>query len=134
MREYNLFVIKSEYVEIYKNKPLFLFEILNNLFNLSSNFNYGVTLYDQLCNHINIDTLKYYLNSKYNLDNSSIFNIDNVYIELRYSRIIVKSKYNLPRIIKAFNCYNRNIFICDFINNDYFWLNDFIRTEVLQHI
>lgn len=134
LREYNLFVIKNEYVDFYKKKPFELYEILYKLSNLKFNFNYGITLYEQLCNKINIETLKYYLNDKYNLDNERNFYINKIFIELKYSRVVVKSKYNYPRILKSLNCYNRNIFVCDFINKDYFWLSNFVREDVLQYI
>lgn len=134
MREYNLFVIKNEYLNVYKKQPLQLFEIFKKLYTMNNNLNYGVTFYEQLCNMITVDSLRYYLNTKYNLDNYNKFYIDNIFIELKPSRIIIKSKYNLPNIIKVFNCYNRNIFVCDFKNGDYFWLNSFVRSNVLQYI
>lgn len=134
MREYNLFVIKQEYFDIYKNKPLFLFDILKKLYSLKDNFNYGVTLYEQLCNKISVNTLKYYLNSRYNLNNDDVFFIDGALIELRYSRIILKSRDNYPKIMEVFNCYNKNIFICDFNNNDYFWLDIFSKNRVLESV
>lgn len=134
MREYNLFVIKNEYLNVYQNNPFQLFEILKKLFNMNKNLNYGITFYEQLCNYITPDTLRYYLNTKYNLDNYNKFYIDKTFIELKPSRIVIKSRYNIPNIIKVFNCYNRNIFVCDFINGDYFWLNNFARSKVLEYI
>lgn len=123
MREYNLFVIKKEYFELYKNRPLYLFNILKKLFYFQTNFNYGITLYEQLCNKINVIRIREYLNDKYDLKCNNLFYVDQVLIELKPSRIILKSKMNYPRIIKSFNCYNRFIFVCDFNNDDYFWLN-----------
>jgi len=134
MREYNLFVIKQEYINIYQNNPTGLYYILKKLYNMNKNLNYGITFYEQLCNYITVDTLRYYLNTKYDLSNHNKYYIDNSYIELKPTRIILKSKSNIPNIIKAFNCYNRNIFVCDFINNDYFWLNSFARSQVLEYI
>lgn len=133
MREYNLFVIKNNIIKMYENNDDKLYEILFKLYNMKCN-NYGITLFSQLCNRINLDSIRYYMNSKYNLNNDKIFYIDNSYIILKPSRIIIKSKYNFPSIIKMFNCYSRNIFVCDFINNDYFWLNIFVRNKVLQYI
>lgn len=134
MRKYNLFVIKDEYKEFYKNNPDQLYNILYKLNDIKFNLNYGITLFEQLCNKINIETLKKYLNDKYDLNNERTFYINKIFVELKYSRIIIKSKYNYPRIMKSLNCYNRNIFVCDFINEDYFWLCDFVRNEVLEYI
>ena len=134
MREYNLFIIKNEYYDLYKNRPMVLFESLNKLYKMHNNLNYGITLYEQLCNKVNIETLKYYLNDKYQLNNDKTFYIDKSFIELKPSRITVKSKSNLPEVIKMFNCYNRQIFVCDFNNYDYFWLQNFVRSKVLEYI
>lgn len=134
MREYNLFVIKNDYYYNYKNNPNLLYDILKNLFYLNSDFNYGVTLFEQLCNKVSVDTLRYYLNNKFSMNNKNKFYIDNIYLELKPTRIIVKSDYNYPKIMKALNCYNRYIFVCDFINEDYFWLSNFVRKEVFQYI
>ena len=122
LREYNLFIIKKEYFDYYQRNPLFLFDVLKNLYHLKHDFNYGISLYDQLCERINIFHWKYYLNKRYSLDNERTFYIDRTFIELRHSRIIVRSKGNFE-IIKDFNEYNKSIFACHFINNDYFWVN-----------
>lgn len=127
MREYNLFIIKKEYFYLYKNRPLYLFNILNQLFYFQTNFNFGITLYEQLCNKIDIAYIKEYLNDKYNLNCEETFYINQTLIELKPSRIILKSKVNYPRIIKTFNNYNKFIFVCDFNNNDYFWLTNSLQ-------
>lgn len=134
MREYNLFVIKKEYYEYYKNNQDILYEILLKLSNIHFNINYGVSLYKQICELVDIDLLKNYINNKYNLNNERIFYINNTFVELKRSKVIIKSKYNYPKILKAFNCYNRCIFVIDFKNNDYFFLSDYIRNNALQHI
>ena len=134
MREYNLFVIKDEYTNFYEKQPMQLFQILKKMYMMTDNLNYGLTFYEQLCNKITIETLRYYLNAKYNLNNMNKFYVERSFIQLKPSRIIIKSKYNVPNIMKVFNCYNRNIFVCDFNNEDCFWLNDFVRSKVLQYI
>lgn len=113
MKEYNLFIIKDEYIDIYKNRPLFLYDIISYLYNLKSELNYGVSLYEQICKRINIKSVEYYLSSKF-IKNDTL-------IVLKPTRIIVKTN-NLCDI-KLFNLYSKSIFVCDFINNDYFWLD-----------
>lgn len=129
MRKYNLFVIKKEYYDLYKNKIELLFDILKGIRKLNNS--YGIFLYEQICNIIDINLLNDYLNSKFNLNKKYYFFFDNIIINLKYSRIVVLTKYNFPKIIKFFNCYNRYIFVVDFENNDYFWLNDFTKNKVL---
>ena len=122
MREYNLFVIKKEYYEYYQRNPLFLFDILKKLYVMKENFNYGISLYSQLCERINTFNLKYYLNRKYHLDNERTFYIEKSFIELKPTRIILRSKYD-TKIINEFSNFSKYFFVCDFINNDYFWLD-----------
>lgn len=129
MREYNLFCIKKEYYDLYKKKPYLLFDILNNIKN--TNNSYGFFLYEQICNRIDINILNDYLNDKFKINKKYIFYIDEVTIKLKFSRIIVESRYNFPNIIKFFNYYNRYLFVVDFNNNDYFWLNDFAHEKIL---
>ena len=121
MREYNLFIIKKEYYDYYRKNPLFLFDILKKLYTLKEDFNYGISLYSQLCERVNPFTLKHFINKKYNLDNNKTFYIDKSFIEIRHTRIIVRSR-NLD-IIDDLNEYDKYIFVSDFFNNDYFYLN-----------
>lgn len=134
MREYNLFVIRKEYSELYRNKPKLLFNTLYDLNSMKTSFNYGISLYEQLCLPFDVEIISKYLNEKYHLNNKQNFYISNVQIEIKPSRIIIKSRYNLPNIVKVFNYYNRNIFVCDFKNNDYFWLSEFIKHKTLEYI
>lgn len=122
MKEYHLFIIKDEYVNMYKNRPLFLYDIIAYLYKLKTELNYGISLYEQICKRINIKSMQYYLESKFNACGNNVYGIADDLIILKPTRIIVKTdNYN---IIKLFNLYSKNIFVCDFINNDYFWLNN----------
>ena len=134
MREYNLFIIKEEHIDLYQNNPEYLFRLLSNLYGLRKNFNYGISLYNQLCLPFKTDIISQYLNERYNLDNKKSFYINNTLILLKASRIVVKSQYNLPSIVKVFNYYSNNIFVCDFQKKDYFWLTKFIKTKSLEYI
>ena len=44
-------------------------------------------------------------------------------IELNYSCIIMLTNKNFSRLFKVFNYYSKRIFVCDFENQDYFWLD-----------
>ena len=36
----------------------------------------------------------------------------------------------MPEIMRILNIYNKNILVCDFENNDYFWLNDYFKATL----
>lgn len=117
MFEYNLFIIKDKSLNNYD-----LYNLLYKLNKMNKDLNYGISLYKQICEPFNISLLSNYLNN--NLFKKNIFCIDNCIIILKPSRIIIKSN-NFPKIIEIFNLYNKNIFVCDFKNKYYFWLNKF---------
>lgn len=130
MFEYHLFIIKER--KLYKSFELY--NILYELSNLKECLNYGISLYKQLCIPFRISILSTYLNDKYNLNRKKIFYIENSIVTLKPSRIVIKSNHYMPSIIKIFNLYNKNIFVCDFKNKNYFWLNDSIKIKINEYI
>lgn len=132
MREFHLFIINKQVY--YKDREESLYNILYELNNMKGYYNYGVSLYKQICKPFDVELISKYLNDKYRLNKKDTFYINNVLINLKPSRIIIKSPYNLPSIMKIFNFYNRNILVCDFKNGDYFWLNDIINGKLLEYI
>lgn len=43
--------------------------------------------------------------------------------------IKIKSNINYPSFFENINNYSDNIFVCDFINKDYFWLNKVVKSK-----
>lgn len=122
MREYNLFIIKEEFVNSSNKRELF--KTLKRLYVMSNNYNYGICMYEQVCEYVNVNVLRNYLCEKYSLTYNDYFFYRGCKIKIRHSRIVIMSRCNLPNILRIFNLYNKNIFVCDFDNNDYFFLND----------
>ena len=61
MRKYFLFSIRKEYYDIYYKNPLVLYKTLENLYHLKKeNLSYGLSLYKQICNIIDVERLKSY--------------------------------------------------------------------------
>ncbi len=121
MREYNLFILKKKYVD---SDGEFIYGSLKKLFYLNYNLNYGYCLFEQLCHYINSEVLKSYFFNKFNLLYNDVLVYKGCRIYIKHSRIVIKTKYNLPKVLKVFNIYNKNIFVCDFKNNDFFFLAD----------
>lgn len=127
MRKYYLFTIKKEYYEVYKKSPLVLYKTLENLYRLrKEDLNYGLTLYNQICDIIDVDRLINYfahIKEEY-INNRYLIRLDNelTIFEFHYACIICKSKKNFPDVFKILNYYNKYIFVCDFSNKDYFFL------------
>lgn len=120
---YYLFIIKKNII----NDSKYLYDILYNLKNMKKeNYNYGISLFYNICNLFDIKLLKHYINTKYKLKylNNKFYLDSNNYFEIRKSCIIINNDKYLKEILCIFYIYNRNIFVCNFINNEYFWLRD----------
>lgn len=134
MRKYYLFILKKEYYDQYKNKSYVLYRMLENLYRLKTyDFSYGINIYNELCLPFSVKVLKNYINNKvpYKRINNKIIKLDSMfektYLQINYSCVIIKTNVNFPQILKIFNIYNKNIFVCDFKAQDYFWLDKQIK-------
>ena len=137
MRKYNLFIIKREYYELYYNASYALYMMLFNLKNMKTlDFSNGVKIYKEICMPFSVKLLNNYINKKINhiRINKKLIKInskfEDTYLELNYSCVIVKTNINIPEIMRVFNIYNKYIFVCDFLNKDYFWLNDYFKATI----
>ena len=137
MRKYYLFIIKREYFDLYNGKSYALYKMLLNLKNLRAyDFSYGIKIFKEICLPFSIKLLNNYINKKINhiRINKKIIKIDSVfeetYLELNYSCVVVKTSVNIPEIMRVLNIYNKNIFVCDFENSDYFWLKDYFKATI----
>lgn len=110
--------------EIYKHKPESLFRTLRNLYCLKpEDFEYGISLYHQLCEPFDVKRLEDYMIEKYRLEKRGhIFIYENNYMMIKPARIIIKTNVNMPNLFMDFKCYNRLIFVVDFDMLDYFFL------------
>lgn len=136
MRKYYLFIIRDDYCQKYKTKPNILFKALKYLKNMDKyDLEHGLYLYNKICNRISVKIINNYIKNKFNYKNinDKIINlesiIENTYLQINYSCIVVLTNINNPYIFKILNIYNKKIFVCDFINNDYFFLKDYVNSE-----
>lgn len=137
MRKYYLFIIKREYFNLYYNKPYSLYKMLQSLKNLKAyDFSYGIKIFKEICLPFSVKLLNNYFNKKINLKRINDKKIkiaskfEETFLELNYSCIVVKTNINMPEIMRILNIYNKNMLVCDFENNDYFWLNDYFKATL----
>lgn len=126
METYYIFNIKKEIYEIYKKNPKSLYRILFNLKNMKKqDINLGLSIYNEICNIINKKKITKYINllpiiktknNKYLINKNMII--------INPSRIIMKTNEINEDIIYTLNNYNKNLFMCNFKKNEYYWLNE----------
>jgi len=121
---YYLFIIKNNFL---KDNDKYLYDLLYKLKKMNKeNYNYGISLYYNICRLFDTKALKYYVNSKYKLKQvNNKFYLDKYnYFEIRKSCVVINNDKYLREILCIFYIYNKNIFVCDFNSNKYFWLKD----------
>ncbi len=130
MKKYYLFVIKPDVYNIYHKNPSVLYEALSNLYRLEAyDFSYGISLFNQLCKPFSVKLLNSYIKEKYKynlLKNNIIYMksfVEKTFIQIGYASTVIFTDTSYPEIFRIFNIYNRKIFVCDFLNSNYFWLN-----------
>lgn len=138
MRTYYLFWIKDEFYHAYFKNPDSLYKTLQNLYGGKvSSLSLAASLYKQICELHKIDILSSYLEGvSYKHRQNSYLLIqsktnEKTFITVRPSVILLKSNKNVPHIFKIFPYYSSHLFVCDFENNDYFWLtNQYYKKHV----
>ena len=143
MRKYYLFLIQKDFVPIYERHSMILYQTLENLFYLKEeDFRYGITLFEQLCRPFPIEVLTDYMDKRFE---QKIVKKKNKYLFVHKNNeksllcfynacIILFSTHNFPKVLKIFDIFSKNIFICDFKNRDYFWLHEVYHKKKTSYI
>ena len=133
MRVFYIYNVNDFFCSIYDKYPYKLYKMLEeayytNKHNIVLSSNY----YEQITTRFNKLFINNYIiaNNKldsyyYNKNNIHIISSREEYSKLMVSKYCLKLKTNLnyPTFLKNISSYSDNIFICDFENRDYFWLN-----------
>ena len=135
MRKYYLFIITKKYFDQYKNASYVLYRILENLYSLKTyDFSYGLSVYKELCLPFPVKLFNNYIYNKisYKKVSTKVIQVNSLfeetYVQINYATVILRTNVNFPQILKIFNIYSKQIFICDFDSKDYFWLNRQIKS------
>lgn len=139
MRTYYIFKINKYFSYIYKNKPYKLYKMLEEIFHVKE---YDMVLtykmYEQVALVFRKEDVNKYINSiylcnKYYLYNKSMHVYSDGY---EYSKLVVnnsnlkiRTNINNSIFLKNIGNYTENIFVCDFNNKDYFWLDKVIKKD-----
>ena len=136
MYTYYLFIINNNAYKMYKNNPNYLYNILTTLYNLkSNNLIYGINLYNNICDTFSVKLLNNYLNERFYIRRYKDYILlknteEETKIKIKSSRIVIITNKRIPNIFRILNIYNKKIFIIDFKNKEYKWLNDVLNINV----
>ena len=135
MRIYFVFKIKEEYIELYKDTPSTLYNILNQMYYMKRNeIGYGFNLFNQMIDRIDKFDLDKYLyvllhtKMKYSKKNDEHI-LNNLYkdevsiLKVKTTHIVINSNKSYTEFFVLLNNYEPNLFVCDFNNHDYFFIS-----------
>ena len=136
MRIYYVFDIRSEYVDLYKETPNSLYNVLHQLYYMrKKDLEYGFNMFKQLANRIDKDEVDKniflklhnkmtYVKKKDNHIINNLYKDEVSALKVKYSYIIINTNKSYTDFFNVLALDNRNYFVCDFINNDYFFLSN----------
>lgn len=135
MRVYYVFLIKKEIYDITKDKPENLYKLLESIYLLNNDdVVLGFKMFDKICKVIPkknisklikdtlLEDLTYTSFSSTHMIND-FFNNETSKLLLNNSHIKIKSNTMYPKFFRILESIP-NLFVCDFINMDYFFLKD----------
>lgn len=145
MRIYYIFFINEEMYKQTKNNQYALFKLLEKIYFMGNeDILLGMKLFEKLTDTIDKDNLNRLIKSIHQ-DNMNYINYNYVHIindfysnentKLMINNIFLKIKTtsSFPTFFKDIKNY-KNVFICDFINLDYFYLKDLFVSEKIGGI
>lgn len=140
MKNYYIFDIKKEFVSLYQDNPITLFNILNQIYYLhEEDKNYAFNLFNQIINFMNKDELdkdlflnfhKNLVYSKYKDEHiiNDLYKDDISILKVKKTNLILATNQENSLFFKILSNYNNNYFVCDFKTGTFFFIKD---TKVL---
>ena len=131
-----MFKIKEEYIDLYKDTPNTLYNILNQMYYMKRNeIGYGFNLFNQMIDKLNKFDLDKYLyvllhtKMKYSKRGDEHI-LNNLYkdeisiLKIKNTHMVINSNKSYTEFFVFLNQYDSNLFVCDFNNHDYFFMSN----------
>lgn len=144
MRVYYLFKVNSYFYYIYKKKPFKMYKMLEEIYHTkNSDVVLTYRMFEQIASPFNKNKVNNYIN---NCLNNEVFyvrsnNIHLISSNIEYSKLSVsnsnlkiKTNINYTSFFDILDNYTDNIFVCDFINKDYFWLQNVNKKDRQKYV
>lgn len=132
MRVYYLFKINDSFSKLYFNKTYYLYKMLEQISLSSKNdFIIAYRLFEQMATPFNKSKINADIYKKYEYNNNyiKILNkhtlddgIEKTKLTVYNTYIKIKTNKNITEFFKILKD-EKNMFVCDFNNKDYFWLD-----------
>ncbi len=136
MRTFYVFKIKKEMTILTKETPYNLYRTIENLYYLDNSYmSVSFKVYSDIfdvfdINYLNSRINNLFKNNRYYKKDGNVHKINNKYIpeesmlKVYRSHIVLKSNVIKPTFLVNY-LMSDNLFVCDFKNKDYFWLEQY---------
>ena len=137
MRVFYIYNINDFFTSVYDKYPYKLYKMLEEAYYTNKHsLVMASDLFEQMITNFNKLYMNNYILANNKLD-SYYYKKNNIHLissRYEYSKLMVssyclklKSNLNYPKFFDHINNYSDNIFVCDFENQDYFWLSKVIK-------
>lgn len=135
MRTYYAFIIKDSLMHFYSKKPYSLYKILEQIYRLKNNdIVLGYRLLEQVTEPFGTRKTDKFIYKKHydeleysRLDDGhmikNLYSEEITFLKVFHSHVRIKTNNNFSEFFNSMQEYNENIFVCDFENQDFFWIN-----------
>lgn len=136
MRTFYIFRMKREFVNLYRENPNSLYNILKHLYYMRRHeMDYGFNLFNQLTEKIEKEKFDREIYVKYHHEmvytkNRNEHIINNLYkdevsiLTIKNAYILIMANKNYSSFFSIIDSLGDEYFVCDFGNQDYFWINE----------
>ena len=139
MKVYYVFYINNYFSYVYKNKTYKLYKLIEEMFHIKE---YDVVLtyryFEQIALTFDKERLNEYIYNKL-YENEKYYKRNNIHIindkyedsklVINNSNLKIKTNTKYSQFISILKEYSDNLFVCDFYNKDYFWLEKSIGSN-----
>lgn len=135
MRTYYAFIIKDSLMNFYDDRPYSLYRILEQIYKLkSSDIMFGYRLLEQVTKPFGVRNINKFIYKKHfdeveysRIDDghliNNLYSDEITFLKAFNSHVKIKTNNDCSSFFNSIQEYNENIFICDFDNQDFFWVN-----------
>ncbi|MCM1371257.1 MAG: hypothetical protein NC181_05165 [Clostridium sp.] len=130
MKKYYLFEIRHEFYKVYKKNSYALFKTLENLHKLKKeDLSYGISIFNQICLRVNKKDICSGFNEYIRINNDKFLineHQEESVVTVKNSCILYTTNVTLPPSMAIIYPKYKYIFVVDFKNKEYFWLEEHI--------
>ncbi len=138
MRTFFIFKIKKHFAILMKNNPYNLYKVIEKMYKLSEEeLKKNTNVFEFLKDNFDKDNLsnELFLSYKDKSYYTKFLNTHmiNDYFTKEKTKLTINKKYLLintneevPLFFKDIDRNEKNVFVCDFVNKDYFWLEELV--------